>query len=70
MSFVSSMLSVVWVTTASFCCGGNVSRATSSTVSTNVQCSGASPMVPSISGWPLWPMTIMLCPSFAYLITS
>ena len=56
MARVSSTLSVVCVMTATFSGSGTVTVRASSTVWMRRMASGASPMVPSTSSWPWWPI--------------
>ena len=53
---VSSTESVVWVMNATRSGSGTSRVSTSSTVWTRTMFSGASPVVPSTSSWPSWPM--------------
>ena len=52
----SSTLSVVWVTTASLSVCAGWTLATSATSSTRWMPLSSWPIVPSTSGWPLWPI--------------
>ncbi len=56
---VSSTESVVWVMKATRSGSLTSSASTSAIVSTNVIASGASPVVPSTSSWPAWPMRMI-----------
>ena len=53
---VSSTARVVWEMNATLSGSGTSSSSTSSSVSIRMMWSGASPMVPSTSSWPLWPI--------------
>ncbi len=55
-SAVSSTESVVWVMKATLSGSGTSSASTSATVSISTIDSGASPVVPSTSSWPSWPI--------------
>ncbi len=57
---VSSTESVVWVMKATLSGSGTSTEATSSAVSTRMIESGASPVVPSTSSWPSWPMRMIV----------
>ena len=56
ISAVSSTESVVWVMKATRSGSGTSSESTSSAVCTRTMLSGASPVVPSTSSWPSWPI--------------
>ena len=60
ISAVSSTESVVWVMKATWSGSGSSSASTSATVSTRMMFSGASPVVPSTSSWPWWPMRMIV----------
>ena len=77
MSVVSSTESVVWVRYASCSVRGSGSSATSSTVCTSTIASGASPIVPTTSSCPAWPIRKIVKPwpakrraSLCTLVTS
>ena len=59
-SAVSSTESVVWVMKATFSGSGTSSVPTSSAVSIRTMLSGASPVVPSTSSWPSWPIMMIV----------
>ena len=57
---VSSTESVVWVMKATFSGSSTSSESTSASVCTRTMLSGASPVVPSTSSWPSWPMRMIV----------
>ena len=70
ISLVSSTDKVVCVTYATGVSAAIVKALTSWMFSTRWMPSGAWPMVPSTSGWPRWPIMMIVMPSLRIFITS